>query len=113
MVVVADQEAPSCFTSGSLLLLFLPISRHSRNIKAAPGHPASISVWHNPNPSADQPRISLMGNVTVLGHEFEIAPELRDCYLSEHPDAKWWLPDEPESPQVSFWARFDPISVYL
>ncbi|KIJ46306.1 hypothetical protein M422DRAFT_29406 [Sphaerobolus stellatus SS14] len=103
----------SCFTNGSLLLLFLPISRHSRNILASPGHTASISMWHNPSPSADQPRISLMGNVTVLRHESELSPDLKDCYLSEHPDAKWWLPEDPESAHISFWARFDPVSVYF
>ena len=90
----------SCYSNGSLLLLFLPISRHSRNILDSPVHAASISVWHLPQPSAKQARVSLMGKVSVFGDSSGIDPSLRQCYLKAHPDATRWLPDEPDSPHL-------------
>ncbi|KAF8467890.1 pyridoxamine 5'-phosphate oxidase-domain-containing protein [Gautieria morchelliformis] len=103
----------SCFHNGSLLLLFLPISRNSQNILASPKHAASISVWQLPHPSASQARVSLVGEVAVLGKDSVVDPTQRECYIKAHPDAGRWLPDAPDSPHQSLWARFDPISVYF
>ncbi|RDB25185.1 hypothetical protein Hypma_007689 [Hypsizygus marmoreus] len=104
----------SCHKNGSLTLLFLPISRHSRNILGNPGRSASISITSE-LPAARQPRVSLMGNVTVF-KGMNAIPDvdvIRQCYLEKHPDAKWWLPDDENGAHVSYWARFDPHSVYF
>ncbi|KZV66432.1 hypothetical protein PENSPDRAFT_636956 [Peniophora sp. CONT] len=101
----------NCFSNGSLALIFLPISRHSQNILHSPSHAASISVWSEP-PSASQPRVSLMGNVTLL--PFGSGEEgLKECYLREHRDARWWLPGDDEGAHLAYWARFDPHTVYF
>ncbi|KAG2015775.1 hypothetical protein CC2G_009010 [Coprinopsis cinerea AmutBmut pab1-1] len=104
----------SCHSNGSLTLLFLPISRHSKNILRAPSHFASISVA-SPIPAASKPRVSLMGNVTVFTTTNDI-PDLatiKQCYLAKHPDAKWWLPDDDDAAHLAYWARFDPHAVYF
>ncbi|KAI0743561.1 pyridoxamine 5'-phosphate oxidase-domain-containing protein [Daedaleopsis nitida] len=102
----------SCHANGSLTLLFLPISRHSQNVLLSPGHSASISVWSD-NPAANRPRVSLIGNVTLFP-EVSHTPErdsIQECYLAQHPDARWWLPG-PREPHTVYWARFDPHSIY-
>ena len=85
----------SCFSNGSLALIFLPISRHSQNILHSPSHSASVSVWSEP-PSASQPRVSLMGNVTLLEDDDGEVQGLKECYLAQHKDARWWLPGDDE-----------------
>lgn len=85
----------SCHQNGSLTLLFLPISRHSRNIQRSSNHYASISI-SSEVPAASHPRVSLMGNVTVYRDQDSIpnVAQLRRCYLEKHPDARWWLPGD-------------------
>lgn len=122
---------PSCHTNGSLTLLFLPISRHSKNVLHASSHSASISVTSTV-PAASRPRVSLIGNITVFT-DISKVPErafLEECYLAKHRDARWWLPDDKDAAHVvrlfslssmgcasdkclctfaqSYWARFDP-----
>ncbi|KAF8070654.1 pyridoxamine 5'-phosphate oxidase-domain-containing protein [Lyophyllum atratum] len=104
----------SCHTNGSLALLFLPISRHGQNIIAAPDHSASISVTSEV-PAARSARVSLMGNVTIF-KDANTTPDLeslRLCYLEKHPDARRWLPDDDDGAHISYWARFDPHSIYF
>jgi hypothetical protein len=40
------------------------------------------------------------------------AKELKECYTSYHPDAKWWTPDVEDGPHFSEWARFDIQDIY-
>jgi hypothetical protein len=40
------------------------------------------------------------------------ARELKECYTSYHPDAKWWTPDVEDGPHFSEWARFDIQDIY-
>ncbi|KAJ3571699.1 hypothetical protein NP233_g3581 [Leucocoprinus birnbaumii] len=104
----------SCHQNGSLTLLFLPISRHSRNILQSEGQTASISIT-SPIPAAARPRVALIGNVTVFKNSANV-PDLsrvRHCYLSKHPDATQWLPDDDEAAHIAYWARFDPHTVYF
>lgn len=122
----------SCHSNGSLTLILMPISRHSQNILRSPSHAASLTVWSTP-PAASKARVSLVGNVTVLEASSVVAdPGIKDCYLKRHPDAKWWLPEDPDAPHTvrglfsliplatvlslfsdasgtqASWARFDP-----
>lgn len=85
----------SCHSNGSLTLLFLPISRHSKNILHASSHSASISVTST-IPAASRPRVSLLGNITVFTdiHSVPGREAIQGCYLEKHRDAKWWLPDD-------------------
>lgn len=73
----------------------MPISRHTRNILHSPSHSASLTVWSSP-PGASRARVSLIGNVTFLESSFAVDSGIQDCYLAKHPDAKWWLPDDPD-----------------
>jgi len=104
----------SCHNNGSLTLLFLPISRHSQNVIGSPGHAASISMTSEV-PAARRARVSLMGNITVFkdGNNIPDVESVRRCYLEKHPDAKWWLPDHEDGAHISYWARFDPHSIYF
>lgn len=104
----------SCLSNGSLTLLFLPISRHSRNILASPSHLVSISITSE-LPAAHKPRVSLLGNVTIFTdiEGVDNLTEIKKCYLEKHPDAKRWLPGDDEGAHLSYWARFDPESVYF
>ncbi|TEB37402.1 hypothetical protein FA13DRAFT_1726492 [Coprinellus micaceus] len=104
----------SCHSNGSLTLLFLPISRHSKNILHASSHSASISVTST-IPAASRPRVSLLGNITVFTdiHSVPGREAIQGCYLEKHRDAKWWLPDDEGAAHVSYWARFDPKAVYF
>ncbi|TFK23656.1 hypothetical protein FA15DRAFT_670250 [Coprinopsis marcescibilis] len=104
----------SCHSNGSLTLIFLPISRHSKNIIHGRPHAASISVTATV-PAASRPRVSLLGNVTVFTETSKV-PDLatiKECYLAKHPDARWWLPDDEDAAHLAYWARFDPHAVYF
>ncbi|KAH8119248.1 pyridoxamine 5'-phosphate oxidase-domain-containing protein, partial [Phellopilus nigrolimitatus] len=102
----------SCYANGSLSLITLPISRHTRNIMHSPSHSASITVGSSP-PTASRARVSLMGTVTFLDSRFAVEEGIRDCYLERHPDARWWLPDDPDAAHMASWARFDPHSIFF
>jgi len=104
-----QQYYASCHHNGSLTLLFLPISQHSKNILASVKHSASLSVA-SPNPAAWKPRVSLIGSVTVF-RDVANTPdedETAACYLKRHPDAVHWLPRDKRQPHIAYWARFDP-----
>ncbi|KLO14605.1 hypothetical protein SCHPADRAFT_903139 [Schizopora paradoxa] len=101
-----------CHSNGSLTLILMPISRHSQNILQSPSHAASVTVWSTP-PAASKARVSLVGNVTMLDAGLVAASGIQECYLQRHPDAKWWLPEDPDAPHIAVWARFDPHSVYF
>ncbi|KAF8650399.1 hypothetical protein AX16_005207 [Volvariella volvacea WC 439] len=85
----------SCHKNGSLTLLFLPISRHSRNIQRSPNHHASLSITSE-IPAAAHARVSLIGNVIVYqdARTMPNVDDIKRCYLEKHPDARWWLPDD-------------------
>ncbi|KAK7687061.1 hypothetical protein QCA50_009561 [Cerrena zonata] len=103
----------SCHSNGSLTLLFLPISRHSQNILHSPTSSASLSIGSD-HPTASRPRVALIGNVTVFSslEETPDRDEIEACYITKHPDARWWLPG-PREPHVAYWARFDPHTIYF
>ena len=85
----------SCLRNGSLTLITFPISQHTINIRDSPTHSASVGVFSDP-PGANAPRVSLIGNVTIFEHAEDMPErqEIRDCYLRNHPEARWWVPGE-------------------
>ncbi|KAL1743854.1 pyridoxamine 5'-phosphate oxidase-domain-containing protein [Schizophyllum fasciatum] len=85
----------SCLRNGSLTLITFPISQHTINIRDSPTHAASVGVFSDP-PGANAPRVSLIGNVTIYQRAKDMPglQDIRDCYLRNHPEARWWLPDE-------------------
>jgi hypothetical protein len=101
LTVITICTPNSCHTNGSLALLFLPISRHSKNILRSANHSASLSVA-SPHPAAWKPRVSLIGSVTVF-RDVANTPdedETASCYLKRHPDAVHWLPKDKHQPHV-------------
>ncbi|TFY69159.1 hypothetical protein EVJ58_g579 [Rhodofomes roseus] len=102
----------SCHANGSLVLLFMPISRASQNVLHSETRSVSISVM-DAHPDASRPRVSLIGNVTVFTDVDAIPDEeaMKACYVAKHPDARRWVPG-PREPHVAFWARFDPQTIY-
>jgi len=93
----------SCFTNGSLTLIVLPISRHSRNILHSPAHSASLTI-SSPHPAANHARVSLIGNVTVFQNSNNVPEEeaIKACYLAQHPDASQWLPNDDKAAHVAY-----------
>ncbi|KAG8775225.1 hypothetical protein FRC12_001601 [Ceratobasidium sp. 428] len=77
----------------------------------------SLSMARGPAASA---RVALMGRVNVMygvtgegdSKDDEEARHMSSCFLSRHPDAKWWVPGRKGAPHVAWWARFDPEAVY-
>lgn len=55
-----------------------------------------MSVWSDP-PAAAKTRVSLMGNVTILADDDPDVERLKQCYLSQHPDAQEWVPGDDEA----------------
>ncbi|KAF7981876.1 hypothetical protein HWV62_31443 [Athelia sp. TMB] len=83
------------YRNGSLLLLVLPISRHTQNIIKSEGHIASLTMA-SPQPAARNARVSLAGNVTIFWDADNVPEEsaMKAFYLAQHPDAKRWLPND-------------------
>lgn len=73
----------------------MPISRHARNILHSPTRSASMTVWSTP-PTASRARVALIGNVSFLDANFAVELGIKECYLGHHPDARWWLPNDPD-----------------
>ena len=110
LTVITICTPNSCHRNGSLALLFLPISRHSKNILRSANHSASLSVA-SPNPAAWKPRVSLIGSVTVF-RDVANTPdedEVASCYLKRHPDAVHWLPTDKHQPHVVSQASQQPF----
>ena len=54
-----------------------------------------MTVWSSP-PAASRARVALIGNVTILDTQLAVDSGIQDCYLQQHPDARFWLPDDPD-----------------
>lgn len=89
------------YQNGSLLLLVLPISRHTQNVIHSPAHTASLTMAAV-QPAARNARVSLAGNITIFWDEDNVPEEkaLREFYLSQHPDAKRWLPNDDDAAHI-------------
>ncbi|KAK6907769.1 hypothetical protein L486_05690 [Kwoniella mangroviensis CBS 10435] len=110
-----EYHAP-CYSNGSLTLILMPISRSTQNIFQNPGHHAAYTV-SMPTEGVRSPmsrgRVALMGNVTTLRDiSSSQSEELAQCYTIYHPDSKYWLPGNDNSPHTSYWARLDIDRIY-
>ncbi|WRT68049.1 uncharacterized protein IL334_005024 [Kwoniella shivajii] len=110
-----EYHAP-CYSNGSLTIILMPISRSTQNIFNDPGHHVAYTV-SMPTEGIRSPmsrgRVALMGNVTTLRDiSKDESRELSKCYTSYHPDSKYWLPGNEDSPHVSIWARLDIDNIY-
>ncbi|WVW84983.1 hypothetical protein I302_107019 [Kwoniella bestiolae CBS 10118] len=110
-----EYHAP-CYSNGSLTLILMPISRSTQNIFQNPGHHVAYTV-SMPTEGVRSPmsrgRVALMGNVTTLRDiSTSQAEKLSKCYTSYHPDSKYWLPGNEDSPHTSYWARLDIDRIY-
>ncbi|BEJ14015.1 hypothetical protein CspHIS471_0311890 [Cutaneotrichosporon sp. HIS471] len=110
-----ETHAP-CHPGGALSFISMPISLMQRNIKATGGK-ASYALATPLQPARHNeyalPRVSFIGNLTVLDDVDESEHErLRDCFVSYHPDAKWWIPEDSHGAHTSRWARLDVDTIY-
>ncbi|WWC71028.1 uncharacterized protein I206_104981 [Kwoniella pini CBS 10737] len=110
-----EYHAP-CYSNGSLTLILMPISRSTQNIFQDPGHHIAYTV-NMPTEGIKSPmsrsRVALMGNVTTLRDiSLEESEKLSKCYTKFHPDSKFWLPGNSDSPHFSLWARLDLDTIY-
>ncbi|KAF5119357.1 hypothetical protein DV495_004786 [Geotrichum candidum] len=112
-----------CDNDGSLTLLSLNIGSSFRNI--AKGSPATLSVRvgdhavndevdiHYPGGIVDSPagspRISLRGK--FVEPDASEHKRLAECFISRHPDAKWWLPGN--AIHSSKWTKFEVEGAYF
>ncbi|KAF5098245.1 hypothetical protein D0Z03_001252 [Geotrichum reessii] len=113
-----------CDNDGSLTLLSLNIGSSFRNI--AKGSPATLSIRVGdhaindvvdidypgsiPTSPAGSPRISLRGKFVDVEDASE-HERLAKCFVSKHPDSKWWLPGNPI--HGSKWSKFEVEGVYF
>ncbi|EEP79624.1 predicted protein [Uncinocarpus reesii 1704] len=101
---------------GNSLLLALSLGTTFRNTKAGSNISLSIDWWRNAassnngtleNTPAALPRLSLLGWLeplpTTLPETTKIAVE--KCFLGAHPEARHWLPDDPEAAHRGYWAK--------
>ncbi|GMK53747.1 hypothetical protein CspeluHIS016_0103330 [Cutaneotrichosporon spelunceum] len=110
-----ESHAP-CHPDGALTFISMPISLMQRNVKATGGR-ASYALATPRRPWSHNeyaiPRVSFIGNLTVLEDvEEEEHERLRECFVSYHPDAKWWIPGDADGAHTSRWARMDVDSIY-
>lgn len=72
-----------------------PISQSTKNVydDSNPDRLATITV-HSEQPSAAKPRVALMGAVHTAPDNLFESEGIEECYLSKHPDAKYWVPSK-------------------
>ncbi|KAF7584417.1 Pyridoxamine 5'-phosphate oxidase family protein [Clavispora lusitaniae] len=95
--------------SGSAFSFTIRAGDHPLNDHVNPKYPGGI-----PSSPAGSPRVNLKGhlkNVTFANPVDRIA--LEKCFLSRHPDAKWWLPSNPASPHKTHWLKFEVEDIYI
>jgi hypothetical protein len=110
-----ESHAP-CHPDGSLTFISMPISLMQRNIKATGGKASYALATPRKQRTHNEyaiPRVSFIGDYTVFDEVDQKEHErLRECFVSYHPDAKWWIPEDAHGAHVSKWARFDPTEIY-
>jgi hypothetical protein len=102
-----------CSTDGNPILLLLNVEITTRNLNH--GSPLSISVETTAPKGtysvASLPRMNLNGQMTKIESKDERDDALK-CYLSRHPDAHEWTPDNPDAPHAANWYKFYVESIY-
>ena len=99
---------------GNPTILGLRIGTTFRNIAAGSNLSLSVDWWgRDPKNSdvspASLPRLTLLGYLEEIPTPPASSPssysELETCFLSAHPDARYWLPNRDGAVHDGFWAR--------
>ncbi|KAI5310606.1 hypothetical protein KEM55_004617 [Ascosphaera atra] len=65
------------------------------------------------NSIANLPRMSLLGYIEPLPEmSGDVRKKLESCYVSAHPDAVMWLPDDEAAAHSGYWARLNVQKVF-
>jgi hypothetical protein len=57
--------------------------------------------------------MALMGYLEVVSFKSRSEEKnLEKCFTETHPDARWWLPSNPDSPHASQWVRLVVKEIY-
>lgn len=51
-------------------------------------------------------------NLTFLAPDAAERKRLEECFVEYHPDAKWWVPGDPDGAHSSLWSRLDITDIY-
>ncbi|KMU90733.1 hypothetical protein CIHG_08693 [Coccidioides immitis H538.4] len=102
--------------SGNPLVLALNLGTSFRNTKAGSNISLSVDWWQHAPPDEDGdldkapaafPRLSLIGWLEPLPTPLpdDARHAIEQCFLTAHPDAKYWLPGDPNAAHRGYWAR--------
>lgn len=123
---LSDCDDPS---EGNPTLLFLDPSTSSRNTVGNNNNnnnnhnrnlSLSLSWWdqypfltgHRPHAPADLPRLSMIGYVEEMTLDEARDKGVVECFVRAHPDAKLWLPGDPNAAHPGRWVRMVVQEVY-
>ncbi|WOO77917.1 uncharacterized protein LOC62_01G001471 [Vanrija pseudolonga] len=109
-----ESHAP-CHPDGALTFISFPISLMTRNIRADPHNKAAYTLQTPLKQGVSaygQPRVSFTGNLTFLAPDAAERKRLEECFVEYHPDAKWWVPGDPDGAHSSLWSRLDITDIY-
>lgn len=132
MPIGLTEYIADCEDNGNPTILGLPITTYMKN--AAAGSNISLSVqWTPPYPpssriksslsshgkdvrdvgysAANLPRFALLGYLEKIPEVDISTKQLEQCFLTPHPDAKYWLPGN--DIHVSEWVRLVVQQVYF
>ena len=56
---------------------------------------------------AGSPRVTLYGELQKVDESNTDIAALEKCFLTRHPDAKWWLPSRKNAPHKAHWVKLN------
>lgn len=94
---------------GSPYSITIRAGDHALNDEVNPEYPGGIV-----SSPAGSPRINLKGELKDIDLEDSTTyAALEKCFISRHPDAKWWLPSNPISPHKTHFAKFEVNEIFI
>lgn len=94
---------------GSLFSFTIRAGDHPTGEKVSEEYPGGIS-----SSPAGSPRINFKAQLQeVKQSELEVNSNLEKCFLSRHPDSKWWLPSQSNSPHKTHWVKLIVEDIYF
>lgn len=116
-----------CDNDGNPYWLVIDIGSPARNIEH--GSPYSFTIRAGDHPVSDQvnpaypggiisspagsPRLTLTGKIVDVEVGNEDLLKLEKCFVRRHPDSKWWLPLNGNSPHKAHWVKIIVSDVYM
>lgn len=113
----AHEENPTLLDllgPGNPLILALHLGTTFRNTKAGSNVTLSIDWWDRSaddgtldNSPAALPRLALLGWLEPLPAALpdDTKKAIEKCFMSAHPESKFWLPGRPDAAHTGYWAR--------